>query len=119
MKCHVYIMANPFTKVLYTGMTSNLVYRVWQHKDKSLPGFTSKYNVTSLVYYQECDGPKAAIAREKQIKGRSRAKKIALIESANLEWDDLSSRWLDMRAEVSVVDHGVPVQVADSSVPSE
>ncbi len=101
-------MANPFSRVLYAGMTSNLVLRVWQHKDKSVEGFTSKYNVTSLVYYEECDGPKAAIAREKQIKGWSRAKKVALIESMNLEWDDLSTGWLDFSAEMQERRHSEP-----------
>jgi len=108
LKCFVYIMANPFSRVLYAGMTSNLVLRVWQHKDKSVEGFTSKYNVTSLVYYEECDGPKAAIAREKQIKGWSRAKKVALIESMNLEWDDLSTGWLDFSAEMQERRHSEP-----------
>src|SRR5689334_14111017 len=101
MKCYVYIMANTYSRVLYVGMTGDLPRRVWEHKSKSIPGFTADYNITSLVYFEELDGPKAAIAREKQIKGWSRAKKVALIESVNPEWDDLSVGLLDMRAELS------------------
>jgi putative endonuclease len=89
---HVYIMSNR-SRTLYTGVTSNLAQRVYTHKQKSVPGFTSKYNITRLVYAEATDDVNAAIHREKQIKGRLRAKKIALIESLNPEWDDLSETW--------------------------
>ena len=84
----VYIMTNA-SGTLYTGITNNLARRVYEHKNKLVPGFTSKYNITKLVYYEECSDVLAAIAREKQIKGWLRAKKIALIESINPGWQDL------------------------------
>jgi len=86
---YVYIMTN-HSGTLYTGATNNLERRVYEHKHKLIPGFTSKYNITKLVYYEECNGDRVALAREKQIKGWSRAEKIALIESANPEWRELS-----------------------------
>ncbi len=83
-------MTNKHNKVLYTGVTSNLLRRVTEHKDKTVPGFTSRYNVTKLVYYEEyATMMEEAIAREKQIKGGSRQKKIDLIKSKNPEWKDL------------------------------
>jgi len=82
-------MTNKNNKVLYTGVTSNLLRRVTEHKDKTVPGFTSKYNVTKLVYYEEYATMEEAIAREKQIKGGSRQKKIDLIKRKNSEWKDL------------------------------
>ncbi len=81
---YVYIMTNhPQSAVLYAGITGNLVRRVWQHKNKLKPGFTSRYNLTRLVYYQCFFYPDAAINREKEIKGWRRSKKIKLIESMN------------------------------------
>jgi len=88
----VYIMTNK-SRTLYTGVTNNLERRVYEHKNKLLPGFASKYNITKLVYYESGDDISVAIAREKQIKGWLRAKKIALIESMNPEWKDLSVEW--------------------------
>ncbi len=85
----IYLMTNKNNHVLYTGVTSNLFKRVAEHKDKVLAGFTSSYNVTKLVYYEEFETMEEAIAREKQIKGGSRKKKIDLIESMNPEWKDL------------------------------
>jgi len=78
---------------LYTGVTNNLERRVYEHKHKLIPGFTSKYNITKLVYYEEGNDVNAALVREKQIKGWLRSKKIALIESVNPEWRDLSLDW--------------------------
>lgn len=75
--------------VLYTGVTSNLFKRVSKHKNKMVIGFTSSYNVTKLVYYDEYETMPKAIAREKQIKGGSRQKKIDLINSKNPDWKDL------------------------------
>jgi len=85
----VYIMAS-ISGVLYVGVTNDLQRRVYQHKHKLLKGFTSKYNVTRLVYYEHTPDVRAAIAREKQIKGYRREKKVALIEAMNRDWRDLS-----------------------------
>lgn len=85
----VYILANRRNGTLYTGVTSNLVKRVWEHKSDLVEGFTRRYTVHMLVYYELAETMEAAIAREKQIKAGSRAKKIQLIESMNIEWNDL------------------------------
>ena len=82
-------MCNKYNTVLYTGVTSNLFKRVSEHKEKMIAGFTSRYNVTKLVYYEEFATMPEAIAREKQIKGGSRQKKIDLIKSMNPNWNDL------------------------------
>ena len=84
---------NPKSAVLYTGVTGNLARRVWQHKSKMIQGFTSRYNLTQLVYYERFFYPGAAIAREKEIKGWRRSKKIKLIESMNPRWEDLAIDW--------------------------
>jgi len=89
---YIYIMTN-HSGTLYTGTTDNLEQRIYEHKHNLVPGFASKYNTTKLVYYEEGNDFDAALAREKQIKGWLRAKKIALIESANPEWKDLGSGW--------------------------
>jgi len=86
----VYIMTNEGNRVLYTGVTNDLPRRVYEHKNKLVKGFTKKYNVIKLVFYEVCDDIESAILREKQIKGWLRLKKIALIESMNPEWRDLS-----------------------------
>jgi putative endonuclease len=94
---HVYIMTNrPRSHVLYTGVTGNLPHRVFQHKNKLVPGFTSRYNLTRLVYYECFVYPDAAINREKEIKGWRRSKKIHLIESMNPQWHDLAESWTDV-----------------------
>ena len=90
----VYIMASR-TKVLYTGVTSNLYERVWQHKQKKTIGFTALYNVNRLVYYAETNDVNEALGFEKRIKGWLREKKIELIESINPNWDDLAKDWYD------------------------
>jgi putative endonuclease len=79
--------------VLYAGITGNLPRRVWQHKNKLIPGFTSRYNLSCLVYYERFFYPDAAIDREKEIKGWRRSKKIKLIESMNPRWQDLAKDW--------------------------
>jgi putative endonuclease len=90
----VHIMTNePKSAVLYTGITGNLPHRVWQHKHKLVPGFTSRYNLTRLVYYERFFYPDAAIDREKEIKGWRRSKKIKLVESTNPRWADLAKDW--------------------------
>jgi len=94
---YVYIMTNgPKPAVLYIGITSDLVRRVWQHKNKLTPGFTSSYNLTRLVFYECFIYPDAAIAREKEIKAWRRSKKLALIESMNPEWHDLAKDWQNL-----------------------
>jgi putative endonuclease len=87
---YVYIMTNK-SRTLYTGVTNDLERRVYEHKNKLVEGFTKKYNITQLVYWEEYGDIREAIAREKQIKGWLRAKKIALIESINPDWKDLSA----------------------------
>ena len=86
---YVYMMTNK-SRTLYTGVTNDLQRRVFEHKSKLMVGFTRKYNLTRLVYYEVADDVLAAISREKQIKGWLRAKKVALIQSVNPEWKDLS-----------------------------
>ncbi len=85
----VYILASGKNGTLYTGVTSDLVKRVWEHKQDLVDGFTKKYQVHYLVYYELCDDMQSAITREKLIKAGSRSKKVALIESSNLNWLDL------------------------------
>ena len=93
MTYYVYILSNPTNVVLYTGITSDLVRRVWQHREEIDPNsFTARYHVHKLVYFEETSDVYAAISREKQIKGWVRAKKNALIHQANPEWDDLFPR---------------------------
>ena len=90
---YVYIMTNK-SGTLYTGMTNDLRRRVSQHKGHLVPGFTSRYNITRLVWYDMTRDVRTAIAREKQIKGWLRRKKIALIEEENPEWRDLTDDWV-------------------------
>jgi len=91
---YIYIMTNS-SRTLYTGVTANLVRRIYEHKNKLIEGFTQKYNITKLVYYEITNDVQVAIQREKQIKGWLRKKKIALIEAANPEWKDLSEGWYE------------------------
>ena len=88
----VYIMTNP-SRTLYTGITNNLRRRVREHKLKLTPGYASKYNITRLVYFETFQDVGNAIEREKQIKARTRVKRLALVESTNPKWDDLSREW--------------------------
>ncbi len=89
---YVYLMANA-SRRLYVGVTNNLQRRVFEHKTKRIPGFTSKYNLTRPVYYEATRDVRVALAREKQIKAWRREKKIELIEAENLGWRDLSDDW--------------------------
>jgi len=89
---YVYIMTNKLDSVLYTGLTSNLEKRVHEHKLKLIEGFTKKYNVDKLVYYEDFDDINDDIEREKQIKSGSRQKKINLISNMNPSWKDLSNK---------------------------
>ena len=86
---YIYIMTNKGNRVLYTGITNDLVRRAHQHRVKTVDGFTSRYNVTKLVYFETYNDPETAIKREKQIKNGSRRIKIRLIEYRNPEWKDL------------------------------
>jgi putative endonuclease len=86
---YVYIMTNKINSTLYTGVTKDLKRRVFEHKNKLLEGFTKKYNIDKLVFYEAYDDINNAIAREKQIKGGTRAKKIKLIEDMNSKCNDL------------------------------
>ena len=88
----VYIMANKRNGTLYTGVTSDLIKRVYEHKYADVPGFTQKYGCKYLVYYELIEDMYSAISREKQLKGGSRKKKLALIERMNPYWEDLYSR---------------------------
>jgi predicted GIY-YIG superfamily endonuclease len=85
----VYILTNQRNGTLYTGVTSNLPARIWQHREGVVEGFTKKYGCKLLVYFEVLDTMEAAILREKQMKGGSRQKKLRLIESVNPEWHDL------------------------------
>jgi putative endonuclease len=94
---HVYIMTNgPRSHVLYTGITGNLARRVFEHKNKLVPGFTRRYNLTRLAYYESFAYPDAAIDREKEIKGWRRSKKIRLVESVNPHWHDLADQCTEL-----------------------
>ncbi len=91
MQYYVYIMTNVGNTVLYTGVTNDLAGRVWEHKNALVQGFTKRYHVTRLVYYEACDDVLGAITREKQIKAGGRKDKIRLVESINRDWRDLYS----------------------------
>ena len=86
---YVYIMTNRVNKVLYTGVTSDIRKRVYEHKSKMVKGFTEKYNCNKLVYCEHNTDIKQAIQREKQIKGWLRARKIELVEKENPEWNEI------------------------------
>ncbi len=92
---YVYIMTNKADTVLYTGVTNNLLRRVFEHKEKAIGSFTERYKISKLVYYEVCENVEGAILREKQIKAGSRQKKIALITSINSGWNDLYTELTD------------------------
>ncbi len=97
---YVYMMTNKNDNVIYTGMTNNLRRRVYEHKEKLINGFTKKYNITKLVYYEVFEDPENAILREKQIKAGSRQKKIALVNSINRKWLNLYEQLWDCFASL-------------------
>ncbi|MCX6118893.1 MAG: GIY-YIG nuclease family protein [Proteobacteria bacterium] len=88
---YIYILTNRNNSVLYIGVTSSLEKRLFEHRNHLIPGFTSKYHLHKLVYYEQFDHIENAIAREKQLKGKTRAKKEALINSLNPSWSELDS----------------------------
>ena len=90
---YVYILSN-VSRTLYIGFTSNLEKRMYEHRMKLVDGFTRRYNVTMLAYFEQTNDPEAALLRERELKGWRREKKIALIESSNPTWSDLSQEWL-------------------------
>jgi putative endonuclease len=93
-KSVVYFMTNKNNNVIYVGVTSDLLKRVYQHKTKTYKGFTAKYNCDKLIYFEEYDAINFAIAREKQLKSGNRKRKERLINAENPEWNDLSDGWL-------------------------
>ncbi|MDR3501500.1 MAG: GIY-YIG nuclease family protein [Legionella sp.] len=86
---YVYLIANKYNNVLYVGVTNNLIRRIYEHKNRLVKGFTHKYNVNRLVYYEVCPDIIFAITREKQIKGWAREKKNKLVNMMNPGWGDL------------------------------
>ena len=89
---YVYILTNYWGNVMYVGSTDDLKARLYQHKKRLIPGFTQKYDVDKLVYFEEHPSVESAEAREKQLKGKARVKKNRLVESASPQWHDLSSK---------------------------
>ena len=96
---YVYLLTNWNDKVMYVGVTNNLERRIYEHKNKLIKGFTEKYNVNKLVYFEETQDVTAAIEREKKIKKWRRKKKNQLVNLMNPKWDDLSSGWKRFLAE--------------------
>ncbi len=93
MQYYVYFLTNRTNTVLYVGVTNNLQRRLYEHKNELADGFTKRYHVHKLVYFETTTDVRAAVAREKQIKSWSRARKNALIETMNPKWEDLSLNW--------------------------
>ena len=91
---YVYMLAS-HSRRLYIGITNNLLRRVWQHRARQIAGFSAKYCTTSLVFFDTLSDPRDAIAREKELKGWRREKKVALIERDNPAWRDLAANWYD------------------------
>ena len=90
---YVYILTNWNNKVMYVGVTGNLIRRLYEHKNGVFEGFTKKYHVHKLVYFEETSDVYAALTREKQLKGLLRSKKNALVETLTPDWHDLSKDW--------------------------
>ena len=112
MTYYVYILASR-SRNLYIGVTNDIERRVYEHKKKLVPGFTTKYNIDRLVYFETTQDVEVAISREKQIKGWLRTKKISLIESMNPTWDDLSARWFEEGNVVARSSHRISEHLRD------
>jgi len=93
-KGYVYFLTNKNNTVIYIGVTSNLLRRIYEHKTKKFKGFTAKYNCDKLVYFEEFDNIQEAITREKQLKAGNRKRKETLINEENSDWNDLAEDWL-------------------------
>ena len=93
MSYYVYILTNDLSTVLYIGVTNDLERRVYEHKTGAVPGFTSRYRINKLIYFEETNDVRAAIAREKQLKGWRRSRKADLVATMNPSWSDLSDGW--------------------------
>jgi putative endonuclease len=91
---YVYILSS-VSGVLYVGVTNDLTRRVHEHKQKLVPGFTSRYNMNQLVYFESTPDVSAAVAHERQIKGWRRSRKVDLVHSMNPKWEDLAANWYD------------------------
>jgi putative endonuclease len=98
----VYILASRKNGTLYVGVTTNLRRRIWEHKEGVVEGFSKQYQVTSLVHLEEFSGIRRAISREKELKGWMRNRKVALIEAANPDWDDLAANWFERPLDPSL-----------------
>jgi len=98
----VYILTNKRNGTLYVGVTNSLERRIWEHKTKAIEGFTKQYGLTSLVHFESFRDVTAAIAREKEIKGWLRKRKLELIEKDNPTWTDLSANWRDNTLDSSL-----------------
>ena len=90
---YVYILSNKTNTTLYIGVTNDLERRLYEHKNHLIKGFSSRYNITKLVYFETTSDVYSAIEREKQLKGKTRAKKNVIIETMNPDWHDLSNDW--------------------------
>lgn len=112
---YTYIMASR-SRVLYSGITNNIVHRTAEHKRHASGTFTSEHRCTHLVWYEIHDSPTAAIAREKQLKGWRRAKKISLIEQQNPAWNDLSAKWGQPRTPSSPDVQPIPAHAVRSTI---
>ena len=106
---YVYVMTNS-NRTLYVGVTNHLERRVYQHKHKLTPGFTSRYSLDKLVWFAETNDVREAIAYEKRIKGWTRARKVVLVEETNPEWEDLAASWF--------TDNGLQAKEVDPSLRS-
>lgn len=123
---YVYIMSSR-SSTLYAGFTSDLLKRVFEHKEGFVKGFTKRYSINRLVYYEVTESAESALVREKQIKGMARNKKIKLIESINPDWKDLSMEFMDYRQDKGnsskpVIKRGISIlhsRQGDSSLRSE
>ncbi len=96
---YTHILTNKTNKTLYVGVTGNLLKRIWEHKNKLVEGFTHKYNLNKLIYFEICNAPEVAIAREKQLKNWKRQWKIDLIRKINPDFNDLSEEWFDSASQ--------------------